>query len=80
MKIDCQWTFCCVIIMVEDNDMNSRQWNLMIRMVNDGDSREKVKKFFSGKDLEKFDNMRAQLARERKKNPKAAFYPVETDW
>ena len=60
--------------------MNSRQWNLMIRMINDGDPREKAERQFSKVDMRTFDKMRLQLEELRKDNPKAAFLPVETDW
>lgn len=60
--------------------MDSRQWNLMIRMINDGDPRTKVAEHFSKEEMKTFDKMSAQLAELRKKNPKAAFSPVETDW
>ncbi len=60
--------------------MDARQWNLMIRMVNDEDPREEVEKHFSKEAMKTYDKMRAQLDELRKKNPKAAFYPVETDW
>lgn len=52
----------------------------MIRMVNDGDPRSEVEKRFSKQDMKTFDNMKAQLTELRKKNPKACFEPVETDW
>lgn len=59
--------------------MNSRQWNLMIRMINEGDSREEAEKVFSKEDMRIFDNMTAQLAELRKENPNAAFSPVESE-
>jgi hypothetical protein len=65
---------------VEDNSMNSRQWNLMIYMVNDGNPRGEVKKHFSKEDMKTYDNMIVQLAKLREKDPNAAFSPVETDW
>lgn len=61
--------------------MNSREWNLMIRMVNDGDPRTEVEKHFpKKKDMEIYDKMNAQLKELRKDNPKAAFWSVESDW
>ena len=60
--------------------MDSRQWNLMIRMVNDGDPRAKAQELFSAEDMCTYDKMKAQLAELRSKNPKAAFSPVETEW
>ena len=52
----------------------------MIRMINDGDPREKAERQFSKVDMRTFDKMRLQLEELRKDNPKAAFLPVETDW
>lgn len=60
--------------------MDSRQWNLMIRMVNDGDPRAEVEKHFSKEDMKKYENMRSELAELRKDNPDVAFLPVELDW
>ena len=51
----------------------------MIRMINEGDSREEAEKVFSKEDMRIFDNMTAQLAELRKENPNAAFSPVESE-
>ena len=61
-------------------DMSARQWNLMIRMINDGDPREEAEKHFSEEEMEVYDRMIAELAELRKNNPNAAFSPVESDW
>ena len=62
-------------------ELTSGDWNLMIRFVNDNDSREKAAKFFSEEQLvEYFDPMVKELKEMRKDDPKAAFLPVETDW
>ena len=60
--------------------LTSRQWNLMIRMANEGDPREKAERFFTEEEMELFDSMVAELAEMRKEHPGAAFWPVETDW
>ena len=52
----------------------------MIAMVNYGYPRTQVEEHFTEEEMKIYDNMVAQLAEERKKNPEAAFYPVETDW
>ncbi len=59
--------------------MNARAWNLMIRMVNDGNSREEAEKHFSPEEMKSFDNMCEELAEMREKDPRAAFWPVESD-
>ena len=69
-----------VIIGVEDNNMDSRTWNLMIMMINNKEPRAKAEQLFSKKELKVFDSMNAQLTELRKSNPSAAFSPVETDW
>jgi hypothetical protein len=60
--------------------MDSRKWNHMIRMVNDNDPRSKAEKEFLEEEMTIFDNMKAELAEMRRENPRAAFWPVETDW
>ena len=60
--------------------MDSRKWNLMIRMVNEGDSRTEAERLFSHDEIEIFDKMTVQLIELRKRNPKAAFAPVESEW
>lgn len=61
-------------------DISARQMNLMIRMVNDGDSREEAQKHFSKEEMKIYDSMVAELAEMREKDPRAAFWPVESDW
>ena len=61
-------------------DMNSREWNLMISMVNYGYPREEVSAYFSEEKMKIYDDMKAELDEMRKTNPKAAFWPVELDW
>ena len=60
--------------------MNSNQWNLMIRMLNDGNSRMEVERHFSKENMKTYDKMKVQLDELRKKNPKASFSPVESEW
>lgn len=52
----------------------------MIRMVNEGDQRSEVEKHFNKEEMKIYDSMCAELAEMRKTNPKAAFWPVESDW
>lgn len=59
--------------------MNSRQWNLMIRMVNDGTPRTEVEKHFSSEQMKIYDSMCSELNELRKTEPNAAFSPVESD-
>lgn len=62
-------------------ELSSGDWNLMIRLINDNESRKKAAEFFSEKQLVKyFDPMKKELKEMRKEDPKAAFWPVESDW
>jgi len=60
--------------------MTGQQWNLMIRKVNEGKPRKEVEKYFSKEEMKTYDRMCAQLAEWRKKDPRAAFAPVENEW
>ena len=60
--------------------MTSRQWNRVLRMANDNRPREEAVKILTKEELEEYDSAVADLAELRKTNPKAAFWPVETDW
>ena len=60
--------------------MTSRQWNHMISMVNLGRPRSEAEKDFTEEEMKIFDSMTAELAEMRKTDPKAAFWPVESDW
>lgn len=62
-------------------ELSSGDWNLMIRLINDNESRKKAAEFFSEEQLVKyFDPMKKELKEMRKEDPKAAFWPVESDW
>ncbi len=52
----------------------------MISMVNYGRPRSEAEKYFNEEEMKIFDSMTEQLAEMRKENPKAAFWPVESDW
>lgn len=60
--------------------MNAKQWNLMIRMVNDGNAKTEVQRYFSKEDMKIYSNMCKELMEIRKKDPKAMLSPVESDW
>ena len=60
--------------------MEARQWNLMIRMVNENVSRSEAEKKFSEEEMKIYDEMVADLAKLREKHPEAAYSPVESDW
>ena len=52
----------------------------MISMVNLGRPRSEAEKDFTEEEMKIFDSMTAELAEMRKTDPKAAFWPVESDW
>ena len=52
----------------------------MIRMVNDGDPRSEVEKYFSEDEMKEFDKMRTELDNLKRENPRVKFWPVELDW
>ena len=60
--------------------MNAKRWNELIGMVNAGNSFESVKSDLSEKEAKIYRNMEKELAEMRGKDPKAAFYPVESEY
>lgn len=62
------------------SNLSAREYNNIVRCVNDNTPREEVKKYYSKEKMKIFDEMTAQLKEERKKNPKAAFSPIESEW
>lgn len=62
-------------------DISSRRWNQLINAVNHGTPKDQVKPpIQNGEESEIFDDMVKELAEMRRDNPKAAFWPVETEW
>lgn len=61
--------------------MTSERWNRFINFVNNGRPMSELDPPIQGKEEERiFNNMVKELAEMRKKDPKAAFWPVEKDW
>ena len=61
--------------------MTSDRWNQFINFVNNGRPVSELDPPIQGKEEERvFNNMVKELAEMRKKDPKAAFWPVEKDW
>lgn len=60
--------------------LSAREYNNIVRCVNEGTPRDEVKKYYDEQKMKIFDEMTARLKEERKKNPKAAFWPIENDW
>lgn len=61
-------------------NLSAREYNNIVRCVNDNTPRDEVKKYFSEEKMMIFDDLSAKLKEERKRNPKAAFGPVESEW
>lgn len=62
-------------------DISSRRWNQLINAVNSDIPKYKVNPPIQNEEESRvFDNMVKELAEMRKDNPKAAFWPVETEW
>ena len=61
--------------------MTSERWNQFIWYVNNNRPKEELNPPIANEEENRiFDSMVKELEEERKDNPKAAFWPVETDW
>lgn len=60
--------------------MNSKNWNRLIGLVNQGNPPEKLEGSLSEEEMKAYKELYAELMELRKKNPKAVFWPVENDW
>lgn len=62
------------------NDMRSDRWNLIIMFVNYNTPIDKVRSALSQDEFEEYARMRSQLQEDRKSDPKATYWPIESDW
>ncbi len=61
-------------------NLSAKEYNNIVRNVNENTPREEVKKYYSKEKMKVFDELSAKLKEERKKNPKASYGPVESEW
>jgi hypothetical protein len=60
--------------------MNSKDYNHIIRMANRGTSKKEAEKELSPEELKLFTEISNELNEARKTDPKACFWPVESEW
>lgn len=60
--------------------MNSKSWNRLIGLVNQGNPPEALEGSLNAEEMEAYRSMYKDLMELRKKDPKAAYWPVENDW
>lgn len=66
---------------MKKDTMSSRRWNQFIAFVNNDRPKTELKPPIQNEEEDRiFNNMVRELKEMRKDDPKAAFWPVETDW